>query len=121
MIRVKINRYWLIASVLFSGFTEAQTFQCKADLDSIHRSGFYTIYITPELSTKVKTDFSDLRITERGGNQVPFLVGSTITLMDSTQFKFLDIVKNTVNDSGQTVLIVANPRGENIDGFYVRM
>lgn len=121
MIRLKLNRHWLAVLVLFSGYTEAQTFQNRAALDSIHRSGFYSIYVTPELSTKIKTDFSDLRITDIGDNPVPYLLGSDIRILDSTQFKLLPIIKNTVNDSGQTVLIVANREADNIDGFYIRI
>lgn len=121
MIRVKSNKYWLAVLVLIAGYTHAQSFQNKAALDSIHRSGFYCIYVTPELSTKVKIDFSDLRITDISQNPIPYLLASEIRIPDSTLLKPLSIIKNTVNDSGQTVLIVANPAADNLDGFYIRV
>ena len=121
MIQSKFNRHYLAVLVLFSGIANAQSFQYKAALDSIHQSGFYSIWVTPELSTKFKTDFSDLRVTDIRHNPIPYLLGSDIRILDSTQFTTLPIIKTSVNDSGQSVLIVTNQAADNIDGFYIRI
>jgi len=54
----------------------AQTagYKFYAQLDSVKKSGFYNIEISPELSAHLKTDFSDLRIVNDSGKWVPHIV-----------------------------------------------
>jgi hypothetical protein len=107
--------------LIMTGYAHAQSFKNKAVIDSVTQSGFYAIEITPELSSLVATDFSDLRIFDQSGKPVPYLIGSHIPLMDSTLFHPLTILKNTENDSGQSVLLIANSGHAMIDAFYLRI
>jgi hypothetical protein len=103
------------------GYAGAQSYKNKAHIDSIKQSGFYAINVTPELSSLIKIDFSDLRIMDNKGNPIPYLLENDIPILDSGFFESLKILKNIVNDSGQNVLIIENASGEKIDGFYIRM
>jgi hypothetical protein len=76
--KAKSNNYWLAALLLFSVYTQARP-QAKL-LDSIHQSGFIHLHYT-ELSAKVKTDFSDLRITDINHSR-PCLLGGDIRILD---------------------------------------
>jgi hypothetical protein len=121
MIRTSLNKYWLFFLVFFYGYAGAQSYKNKAHIDSIKQSGFYAINVTPELSSLIKIDFSDLRIMDNKGNPIPYLLENDIPILDSGFFESLKILKNIVNDSGQNVLIIENASGEKIDGFYIRM
>lgn len=107
--------------MLITGCAHAQSFKNKAVIDSVGKSGFYAIEITPELSSLVATDFRDLRIFDQNEKPVPYLIGSHIPFMDSTLFQPLTILKNTVNDSGQSILLIANSSRVLIDAFYLRI
>jgi hypothetical protein len=102
------------------GHAGAQTFNYRADLDSVQKSGFYAFNITPELSTMLKTDFRDLRISDKTGNPVPWLAAGNIPMLRPDLLRALDIVQNSTTDSGQSLLIVRNDPKDKIDGFYIR-
>jgi hypothetical protein len=117
----KIRSKWIsIFLLLLCSTAGAQTFNYKADLDSVQKSGFYAFNITPELSSMLKTDFRDLRIRDKTGNQVPWLAASNIPMLRPDLLRALDIVQNSTTDSGQSLLIVRNDPKDKIDGFYIR-
>jgi hypothetical protein len=117
----KIPGKWLwIFLLLFSGKVRAQTFNYRADLDSVHQSGFYAFSITSELSSMLKTDFRDLRIRDKTGNPVPWLAAGNLPMLRPDLLKTLDIVQNTTTDSGQSLLIIRNDPKDKTDGFYIR-
>src|SRR5258708_20161338 len=112
----KIQSKWIwIFLPLFSGTAVAQTFNYRAELDSVHQSGFYAFSITPELSSMLKTDFRDLRIRDKTGKPVPWLAASNLPMLRPDLLKALDIVQNTTTDSGQSVLIITNHPTHKID------
>jgi hypothetical protein len=121
MIRAGLYKYGLFFLVLFYGYAGAQSYKNKAKIDSVAQSGFYAIHVTPALSSLVKTDFSDLRIIDNKGNPIPYLLGSDIPMLDSALIKPLKILKNFVNDSSQSVIIIENFPDGKMDGFYIRM
>src|SRR5579862_7795381 len=101
MIQKNFYKYLFFVLLFISGFAKAQ-FRNTAKIDSVIKPGFYAIDITPVLSGLVKTDFSDLRIVDEAGNQVPYLLGNSLPTMDTTLLRTLKIIQNTLNDSGQS-------------------
>ena len=67
-----------IVGLLYSFFATAQQFQYRSNLDTVTSSGFYAIPITPELSSHLKTDFSDFRIADS------LIAGSSSGLLSTT-------------------------------------
>ena len=121
MIRTSLYKYYLFFMLLSCEYASAQSYKNEAHIDSVNQSGFYAIDVTPELSSFVKTDFSDLRIIDNKGNPIPYLLGSDIPMLDTGLFKPLKILKNIVSDSGQNVLVIENSHDEKMEGFYIRM
>jgi hypothetical protein len=121
MIRTSLYKYCLFFLLLPCEYASAQSYKNEAHIDSVNQSGFYAIDVTPELSSFVKTDFSDLRIIDNKGNPIPYLLGSDIPMLDTGLFKPLKILKNIVSDSGQNVLVIENSHDEKMEGFYIRM
>ena len=72
MIQARICKYWLIVLVFLYGHARSQSFKNKANIDSVAQSGFYAIEVNPQLSSLVRTDFSDLRIIDNKGNTISF-------------------------------------------------
>lgn len=72
------------------------------------KTGFYTVNITPELSSYVKTDFSDLRVMDDKDKQVPYVIRSVTppVYINSSTYAPLAILKNDIADSGKTILVI---------------
>ena len=81
MIRKILSRYLILLLVLTERNAQAQAFHNKAAIDSVTKSGFYKIRVTPVLSTFLNADFSDLRIDDHLGNAVPYLLGSKLNAL----------------------------------------
>ena len=120
MIQKNMHRYFLIIFVFISGFARAQ-FRNTAKIDSVNQPGFYSVTVSPELSSKVKTDFSDLRIVNEAGNQIPYLLVNSMPAMDTTLLRSLKIIQNKLNDSGQSVLVIENGKDEKTEGLYLQI
>lgn len=86
----------------------AQHFNYTAPLDLVSKTGFYQLTVTPELSSHVKTDFSDLRIADEKGNWVPHIIKPALPSVSRAAVTEFPIVSNRLNDSGKTVLVVEN-------------
>jgi hypothetical protein len=60
--------------LLFAGALSGNAqFKYKAPLNVVKETGFYTIQITPELSSYIKTDFADIRIADEKGKWIPHI------------------------------------------------
>lgn len=98
-------------AILFCSFAQvlaAQEFQVKAALEKVSIQGFYKIPVRPDLTAHVKTDLSDLRITDHQHKQVPFIIRHSFPIISSSSFIEFPIIKTTT-DSVATTLEVACP------------
>jgi hypothetical protein len=102
---------FLVLAVLQS---KAQTFKSKAPIDSIPHSGFYQILITPALSSLMAIDGKDIRIIDKKQQQVPYIIKTGHPAFSKTAYQRLQILSNTITDSGQSVLVIANPNQQTI-------
>ncbi|HVX52426.1 MAG TPA: hypothetical protein VHB48_19865, partial [Chitinophagaceae bacterium] len=83
-------------------------FKNKATLEPVKETGFYSIYVSPELSGYVKTDFSDLRIMDEEEKPSAYIVREYVTRQFDSVRTILKIISNTITDSGKSVLIIQN-------------
>jgi len=61
----------LFALTPFYCLAQTAGFTFSTRLDSVKTSGFYNIEVTPELGAHIKTDYSDIRITNAQGKWIP--------------------------------------------------
>ena len=99
--------------LLFAGFlikTDGQTegWHYQASIDSVKESGFYNLFLTPQINANLKTDYSDLRIINESGKWVPHLLRHlTGEHIDDMVILDLQIVKKETN-TPITEIIVKN-------------
>ncbi len=117
MTRVTRSNLACLLCVLFCNSLQAQHFKNKAALGRVSKTGFYLIDITPELTSYVKTDFSDLRIMDDSNRQTPYVIENFGTAKTSTSSEYLEILKNDITDSGKSVLILLNRKRGKIENF----
>jgi hypothetical protein len=113
----KHNSIWLFGLLLFCR-AHAQQFRHSCELDTVKETGFYSIAVSPQLSSYIKTDLSDIRISDEKRQWVPHIINypDHNKKNDAVYFTFPVIKKESVNS--KTVLIIRNPGIEKISNLY---
>jgi hypothetical protein len=106
--------FLLLLLFLQVGFLTAQSFNYRWKLDTISKSGFHRLLITPEISRFLRADFNDLRIVDDSNRNVPHIIKGVGVNWVEQLFKEFPIVSNSVTDSSQSVLTISNPTGQAI-------
>lgn len=107
MQRLKNNIIFFIPFIFCAPVT-AQNFSVKAKLDAVDKSGFYSINITPQLSSYIENDFCDLRIADDKEKFVAYILRTTKPAFSTRDYIKLPIIKNELADSGRSMLILQN-------------
>jgi hypothetical protein len=93
---------------MFCIASTAQKFAEKANLEPVKATGFYSIDITPELSSYITSSFSDLRIADDKDQSLPYIIRTKQPSFFTDNYTKLPITGNELTDSGRSVLIVEN-------------
>lgn len=117
MIRLLKNSV-LPVLVLVCMHAQAQ-FKNKAALASVVKTGFYAIAVTPELSSYIKTDFSDLRVMDEKGQQVPYVIRGSVVGEYDTTYTQLKIIQSRQDDSGRTIITIENVERASLSSIAV--
>ena len=112
----KKNRL-LICILFICCYANAQNFTIKAKLQPVTETGFYSIHISPQLSSYTTIDYSDLRIADDKDQFVPYIITSKKPAFVSLNYKKLPVVKNELTDSGRSVLIIENEKQSKISSL----
>ena len=101
---------FLILGLSISNRMYAQTFRWEASMaDSVTREGFYNIVVNPEIGSKLRSDYSDIRILDSEGYEVSYVQKSEEPYFVTEQFKEYPIVSKQIVDKCCTKLVIKNP------------
>lgn len=90
-----------------------------ADIDTIKQSGYYNIQLDKRIiAVSNDIDFSDIRINDTIGNEVPYFVRAQTPVRAINEFVSYELESNTEKDSINTI-IVKNENGENLSRFSI--
>ena len=117
----RIHNYFLLILCFCSFIAEAQSFKSKAAIEPVAQTGFYSISVTPGLSSYLKTDFRDLRILDEKENAIPYIIRSNLPFIKPASYKSFKIISNELSDSGRSILIIENPDKEKINNFFLKI
>lgn len=84
----------LVLILLSSANLAAQRYMYQVDVREVKKDGFYKIYLTPEISSKLQQNFPDVRIVNQNKEEIPFLYRSDRINADSATKTELNIIKN---------------------------
>jgi hypothetical protein len=117
---IKNNLVCLLCLLLMHNIPQAQ-YKNKAMLGPVTKTGFYSLAVTPELSSYVKTDFSDLRVVDGDGKQAEYVLqrAGVNLAKDTAQYKPLPIIQQTQGDSGKSILVLDNAAKEKISSLVL--
>lgn len=120
MIQKRSRIIFLISSTLISLCLNAQ-FRYSASLDSVRQTGFYSIAVTPELSSYLKPDLGDLRITDEKKEWVPFIIESPFHKRSHATVVVDQKIILKENKDRETVLVIENNEKLELSDFVFEL
>ena len=109
----------LLVCLISSCCGTAQQFHYTASLDLVNQDGFYSIPVTPSLSSCLKTDLNDIRIIDEKGQWIPHIINwSQKNAAITNRYLELPVVKKENNNAATTV-IVSNTAKKNLSGIFL--
>lgn len=112
------NQFWLVFLILFLGSgtgSFAQIFDWKADLETVDSSGFYNIFLSPELTSKLTHDFADIRIYNSDNEEIPYLIKTDKKITKRGRAKDFIVLENKHKlRKKYTRVLIHNPDGEEV-------
>jgi len=103
----------IVTSLLIVLFHQAsainiEDFRATADLSNVTSNGFYRIAITPDVISFINSNYSDIRILNEEGNEVPYIISSEVKSSVKELFHPYPILINKALDSKITRVIIHN-------------
>tara|TARA_B100000809_G_C15139196_1_gene532170 strand:- start:1216 stop:2433 length:1218 start_codon:yes stop_codon:yes gene_type:complete len=112
----------LISTILlFSSNIFSQGYQWKSQLEKNDSSGFYKIDLDPSIVSKLNAQFSDIRIKDEEGLEVPYFMEREPFLVTKRVFKEYRIVEKIKWINGATVLVVKNEDKDIINNIQLQI
>ncbi|MBX9783687.1 MAG: hypothetical protein K2X48_10385 [Chitinophagaceae bacterium] len=115
MMKKKLKITASIFLLLFTQTVNAQ-FKYKAAIAKPGKTGFYMIAVTPELSSYIKTDFSDIRIADAKGKWVPHIIQQSIAPQKKAAYILHKQIAVT-NDKRFTTILFEGDEQLPVDAF----
>lgn len=107
----------LIVALIFFLHSSAQ-FKYSVQLNSVKETGFYSIPITPELGSYLKTDLSDLRIIDENKQAVPYIIDMPLERrIHDVVLLFDQKIINKTTIGSKTTIIIENPDIQGLSNF----
>lgn len=101
---------------------QAEDFKGKTQIDSVSKSGFYKILLSPNVISGAKSDYSDLRIFDSKHNEIPFLLVSENYVTKQTEFKTYKIIENKyLPKQAITRIVIQNQHKSTISSFVLQI
>ena len=88
MINKKLINFLFFFSVSLPTFAQKDGYKFYTNLDSIKKSGFYNIVLSPAINAKLKTDYSDVRIINNANKWVPHVFHSPVNEISRNAIQF---------------------------------
>lgn len=95
----------------------AQSFEMEASINKVAEDGFYSILLTPEITTHLKQSFSDIRIYDAENNEIPYLLKHERPYISTETFHNYEIVENNKIPGCCTRLVIRNADKSKIDNI----
>lgn len=99
----------------------SQGYQFQSSIEHIDTNGFYKIDLQPEIVAKLNTQFSDLRIKNTNGNDVPYFINKEPFSVTKRVFKEYHVLEKIKWRNGATVLVVENTAKDTINNIQLQI
>jgi len=112
----------IIALSLISISLFGQKFNYHVPVDDVSNTGFVKISLKPEITSKLKTDFSDIRIYDTNRTEVPYIFFKEPRVLEKDLFVPYEIIEKEHNKKyAYTRIIIHNPKRNKINNIVLRV
>ncbi len=107
-----------LAILLPSGIFAQYDFQYKASLPVVDSTYFYNIFLPPAVTSKLNYKFSDIRIYDARGNEIPYIRDTEENRFKTARRRELRIIQNEHKLAKKyTVILLHNATKEKLDNI----
>lgn len=100
----------------------SQSFLWEAKLPKVNQDGYYSILLSPQITSRLNDVHSDLRLLDELGNELPYLFQEDNSFFTHHFFKEYEIIENSSIKNCCTKLTIRNKNKNNINniGLIIR-
>jgi hypothetical protein len=103
--------------VVLSTLSFSQTFKGQTTIPAVEKDGFYRVFISPEMTTHLNENLSNIRIYDGLNKEVPYLLQEEIPAQYTQVFKEYEIVEKKQQKNCCTSLVLRNPESKPINNI----
>ncbi len=86
--------YIILITSLIAISNYAQNYQWKASINEVDVSGYYKIYLDPDIISQLEHSFPDIRILDKNNNETQYILKKQKTVLNKNKKIELKITKN---------------------------
>ncbi len=86
--------YIILITSLIAISNYAQNYQWKANINEVDVSGYYKIYLEPDIISQLEHSFPDIRILDKNNNEIQYILKKQKTVLNKNKKIELKITKN---------------------------
>ncbi|MER2998892.1 hypothetical protein [Pontibacter populi] len=99
----------LVVSAVMTKTADAQQFTWQTHVAKPQQEGFNRILLSPQVTGRLQADFSDIRLYNNAGQEVPYLLRTEQPVQYKRLFKEYDILSYTHQKGCCSELLISNP------------
>ena len=99
----------------------SQGYQWQSGLTKTIVSGFYKVDLNPDVVAKLNSNFSDIRIKDEKGSEVPYFLEKEPFSVTKRVFKEYKVIEKIKWKNGATVLVVKNESKDTINNIQLQI
>jgi hypothetical protein len=109
-------------TLIINPLLHGQNFGFKADLEKASDNGFIRIELTPEITSKLNNQFTDIRLYDSQNQEIPTLLHQEKPYTEKELFVPYKIIeKQHFSQLGYSRLVIHNPNKKAIDNLILRV
>ena len=116
-----MKKIGFIMCLLFTGSLFSQGYQWQSEVAKIDSANFYKIDLKPTIVAKLNAQFSDIRIKDDHGKDVPYFIEKEPFSVTKRVFKEYKIIEKLRWRNGATVLVVENKEKDTINNIQLQI
>jgi hypothetical protein len=98
----------------------SQKFAYKALLPKVDSSGYYHIFLPPDVTSKLNYKFSDLRLYDKKGREIPYIRLSDDEMFKTAKYREIKILSNQYRRQKKyTHILIDNKKKYNINNLVL--
>lgn len=91
----------------------------SAPVNTVNRSGFYKILLSPEIVARATREMQDIRILNENNKQVPYLLRTDLPVFKENNFLELKVLSTTKEADKLTHIVIQNLPGKEVSELYL--